>query len=174
MISRFLFLLTALFVAVQFVPVERENPPVAGELSAPPEIQAVFERSCYDCHSNETRWPWYSRVAPASFLIAHDVEEGREHLNFSEWAGYPADDQRHLLEEIAEEVKEGEMPRWFYLPLHPSARLSSDEVGAVVQWASRGLPDQAPGEATEPADRTPAAQSATSPSGAPSGSPPSP
>jgi mono/diheme cytochrome c family protein len=129
-----------LFGVAQLVPVSRTNPPVEQEVDAPPEVRAIFERSCYDCHSHETRWPWYSRVAPFSWLVAHDVDEGREHLNFSTWGRYDAEDRAENLDEIAEVLEEGEMPPWFYLPMHPDARLSEADVATVRGWtgASEG------------------------------------
>jgi len=134
---RLLLGVAAILIAVQFVPVNRGNPPVTGEISAPPQVQAVFERSCYDCHSNETRWPWYSRVAPVSWLVAHDVEEAREHLNFSEWRAYSTEKQRKLREEVWEEVEEGEMPRWFYTPLHPEAALDQRDQELLRLWSGQ-------------------------------------
>jgi len=74
-------LMAAVFVLIQFIPVARTNPPVEGEISASPEVMSILRRACYDCHSNETRWPWYSKIAPVSWLSVKDVNEGREHLN---------------------------------------------------------------------------------------------
>jgi len=79
------FILVAVFVLAQAIRVERLNPPVQAEITADPAVKPLLRRACYDCHSNETVWPWYSNVAPASWLIASDVEEGRSNLNFSEW-----------------------------------------------------------------------------------------
>ena len=124
-----------LFLAIQLVPVERSNPPVLAEVPAPPEVREVIERACYDCHSNETRWPWYAQLAPASWLLAYDVAEAREHMNFSDWKQYDEDEQRDLVEEAWEEVEEGEMPPWFYLPLHPEARLSDADRDVLQRWA---------------------------------------
>jgi hypothetical protein len=128
----------AILVAIQFVPVDTTNPPVETEVPAPAEVATILERSCYDCHSNRSRWPWYSRVAPVSWLVAHDVAEAREHLNFSEWNRLDAKDQAKALEEIWEEVEEGEMPLWFYLPLHPEARLSPGDLERLRGWTGGG------------------------------------
>jgi len=94
-----------IFLLFQFVPVDRSNPPVVADLQAPVDVKSVLQRSCYDCHSNEVKWPWYSYVAPVSWLVAHDVKEGREELNFSEWDRYANDPE--MKEEIVEEVAEG-------------------------------------------------------------------
>jgi len=130
-----LAVLATLFLLAQFVPVDRANPPVETEIDAPPEVLALLGRSCYDCHSHQTRWPWYSRVAPVSWLVVRDVEEGREHLNFSTWNRYSPKERSHKIEEIWEEVEKGEMPLWFYLPLHPEARLSDGDLATLRPWS---------------------------------------
>ncbi len=122
-------------VAIQLVPVDRTNPPVETEVPATAEVRSVLRRACYDCHSNETVWPWYSRVAPASWLVASDVHEGREELNFSTWNRYTAKQQAKKMKESWDEVAEGEMPPWIYLPLHPNARLSADDRAALRAWS---------------------------------------
>src|SRR5438874_1058331 len=81
--------LGTVLVAIQLVPVERTNPSATKPIEAPAEVTAVLRRSCYDCHSNETRWPWYAYVAPVSWLVADDVKDGRAKLNFSSWGDYP-------------------------------------------------------------------------------------
>jgi hypothetical protein len=135
-----LLLVVAAFLAIQLVPVERTNPPVETEVPAPPEVRAVLRRACYDCHSHETRWPWYSRVAPASWLIGHDVREGREELNFSTWNRLASKKQVKAMQESWEEVEEGEMPPWFYLPPHPEARLSPEDREVLRAWARSAGP----------------------------------
>lgn len=121
--------------AIQFVPVERTNPPVDGEVPASAEVRAVLQHSCYDCHSNATVWPWYGRVAPFSWLVAKDVREAREELNFSTWARLAPREQAHLLQEIGKEVEEGEMPPRLYLLPHPQARLSAADKSILQTWA---------------------------------------
>jgi len=122
--------------AAQFVPVERTNPPVEAEVPAPDAVRAILRRSCYDCHSHESRWPWYAHVAPISWLIAHDVDEARDHLNFSTWNAYGKRKRVKNFEEIWEEVEKGEMPLWFYVSLHPDARLSEADKQAIHAWAT--------------------------------------
>lgn len=122
-------------VAIQLVPVDRSNPPVQQEIAAPPAVMAVLERSCYDCHSNKTTWPWYSYVAPASWLVAHDVEEGRHELNFTAWNQYPPDKRAKKIHEVGEEVGEGKMPLRQYLLLHSDAKLSEDDRRLLLDWA---------------------------------------
>lgn len=123
--------IVALAIAIQFVPYGRDhsNPPVQGEPSwDSPETRTLVERACFDCHSNETDWPWYSHVAPASWLVQRDVMQGRETLNFSEW---PQNGDE--ASEAAEAVQEGEMPMAIYTWLHPEARLSDAERQRLVQ-----------------------------------------
>lgn len=123
-----------LLLVAQLVPVRRDNPPAQGEVSTPPEIRAILERSCYDCHSRETRWPWYAYVAPVSWLLVRDVHEGRERLDFTAWDTYSEKKRRKRVGEIWEQVEKGEMPLWFYLPLHPEARLSQDDLARLRDW----------------------------------------
>lgn len=125
----------AALAVLSLVPLDRSNPPVTAEIQAPAEVKAILRRSCWDCHSNETRWPWYAYVAPASFLVHHDVSEGRKHLNFSEWGGYQAARKAKRQEECGEEVEDGEMPMAVYLPLHPDAKLSEADKQVLEAWA---------------------------------------
>jgi Haem-binding domain len=118
---------------------DRSNPTTSAssiweDPTVPRDVLAVFERSCADCHSHETRWPWYSRVAPISWLSARDVNEGRRHLNFSMWSELDPYRRFKLLEEICEEVEEGEMPLAIYTLLHSGAKLSAAEVETLCAW----------------------------------------
>jgi len=134
-LGKILLLIFVLLVVVQLIPVERSNPPVTAEILAPAEVMPLLRRACYDCHSHETVWPWYSRYAPLSWLVAHDVSEAREHLNFSLWGELPAHKQAKLMKEIGEEVSEGGMPPFIYLPAHPEARLTDGEKTLLLDWA---------------------------------------
>jgi len=124
---------------IQIIPVDRSNPPVEEEIAASSEVQAILKPACYDCHSNETIWPWYSQVAPVSWLLAWDVHEGREELNFSTWNRYSPKKRNKYIKESWEEVEEGEMPPWFYLPLHPEASLSYQDRTVLREWAKSVL-----------------------------------
>lgn len=117
-------------VAIQFVPYGRDhdNPPVTAEPAwDSPRTRELAKGTCFDCHSNETIWPWYSHVAPMSWLVQYDVEEGRRVLNFSEW-----DKPQKEAHEAADTVREGEMPLWFYVPTHPDADLSDADKQALI------------------------------------------
>jgi hypothetical protein len=127
---------TAVFLVVaQAFRIERGNPPVESDIGAPPAVQALLRRACYDCHSYETVWPWYAHVAPISWLLAHDVSEGRDGLNFSAWTRYDPAKRAKKLREVAEEVAEGEMPLWYYVLVHPEARLDDGEREQLRAWA---------------------------------------
>lgn len=121
-------------VAAQFVAVNYANPPAQGALSAPPRIEATLRRACYDCHSNETRWPWYSDVAPLSWLIIRDVNLGRREVNFSEWSNYYPATRRRKLEWMGRALREEKMPPWSYRLMHPGARLTHADRAALEAW----------------------------------------
>jgi hypothetical protein len=118
------------FVLIQLIPFghRHTNPPVMQEPAWDSQrTRDLAKRACFDCHSNETGWPWYSSIAPVSWLTQRDVDGGRRHLNFSEW-NQP---QRHA-GHVVKEIQSGDMPPWFYLPMHPAARLSEGEKAALV------------------------------------------
>lgn len=148
--KRILLVLVVVFIGLQLVPYGRghTNPPVVGEPQwASPRVRELAARACFDCHSNETKWPWYSHVAPMSWLVQRDVDEGREHLNFSTFATSGGDS-----DEAAELVGAGEMPPWFYLPLHSEARLSDAEKKELVDGFTAmfgGAGKEGAGEASE-------------------------
>ena len=100
------------------------------------DLAIMIKSACYDCHSNKSKHPWYSSIAPVSWWIYDHVEEGREHLNFSEWANYSAERKAHKAEECIEEVEEGEMPMWSYQIAHSEARLSDEELSTLMDWFS--------------------------------------
>jgi len=125
--------LVILVAGMQLIPVKRTNPGVVSDFDGPAAVKAILQRSCYECHSNETRWPWYSYVAPVSWLVAHDVKEGREHLNFSNWA--PLKAIIYIHQEIYAEVSEGKMPLKAYLLAHPDAAVSPEELAILKDWA---------------------------------------
>ncbi|MEZ6015474.1 MAG: heme-binding domain-containing protein [Planctomycetota bacterium] len=133
--KRIAAVLVGVAVVIQFVPAARTNPPVTAPLYAPAAVVEVLRRSCYDCHSNEVRWPWYSKVAPVSWLIVNDVREARAELNFSTWGDLSAAKQADLREECYEEVSEGKMPLWFYTPLHPEAKLTEADLALLRGWS---------------------------------------
>lgn len=126
--------------AAQFVPVDRTNPPVTGEVSTPPAVGALLRRACYDCHSNETRWPWYSHVAPVSWFVAGHVHDGRDDLNFSEWPVFDLEGQDLAMEDIQKQMRKHGMPLKSYLLIHPEARLTDAEYDTLARWAGAEIP----------------------------------
>lgn len=145
--------LAVIFIVIQAVRPARTNPPVDGartlqsKMQVPSDIDAILKRSCYDCHSHETRWPWYSNVAPASWLLADHVSEAREHMNFSDWAQYDTDDAEDIFEEITKEVRKGGMPLSSYTMIHSDAKLTEEDKRKLIDWADaehrrlKSLPD---------------------------------
>ena len=135
-------LVTALlFLGAQAYRPDRTNPPVdesktmRANTRMTPEVERILDRSCRDCHSSETAWPWYSNVAPASWFLKRHVEEGRRELSFSEWATYSKRKRERKLHEICRQVESGEMPLKSYLPLHPEAVLSDEDKRLLCGWA---------------------------------------
>lgn len=135
-----LIVIVVFLVVAQFIRPSHVNPPsdpaktLVANAQVPPNVESIFERSCYDCHSNKTVYPWYNNAAPVSWLLARDVTGGRHELNFSEWGTYTQKKKLRRLKGICEQVKEGDMPLWFYLPLHPRAKLSEADKAAICAW----------------------------------------
>lgn len=144
MMGKILFKLLAVVCAtavfIQLVPVDRTNPPVTAEISAPGQVMTALRSSCYDCHSNETVWPWYSLPAPVSWWIAGHVEEGRARINFSSWEELSEEDRDRLREEIWEVIEKGFMPLPSYLRMHPEAELTPVQLEAIQRWAQGEAP----------------------------------
>ena len=134
--------LLLIFACVQLVRPARVNPPVVAGRSLEenaqltPEVSEVLKRSCMDCHSNKTVWPWYSNIAPVSWMLVNHVNEGRDHLNFSEWASYDRRETLGLLREICKYVKGGAMPLDSYTLIHRSAALRPGDVSTLCLWSS--------------------------------------
>jgi hypothetical protein len=119
-----------LFALIQLVPYGRshKNPPVVQEPAWDAATRAIAKKACFDCHSNEVTWPWYSNIAPASWLVQRDVDEGRSKMNFSDWGRKGKDGG-----EIAEVIQEGEMPPFQYLLIHTNAKLTAAEKQTLIQ-----------------------------------------
>jgi hypothetical protein len=119
------------------------NPPVrpgediGSDQPLPDEVRSVLRTSCFDCHSNETRWPWYATVLPASWLVARDVSAARGQMNFSQWMGYNVFDRADMLDEICSEIRERTMPLRPYLWLHQTASLTDAQIETVCAWTTR-------------------------------------
>lgn len=128
------------FVIAQFFGPAKTNPAVdpsqsiESRLQVTPQVAAILDRSCNDCHSNKTRWPWYSNVAPVSWFVIGHVDEGRQNLNFSEWGRYNQRDVEGMLRQICREVRAGVMPLGSYTPLHRGSKLSAEDVKTLCAW----------------------------------------
>jgi hypothetical protein len=135
-----LVVMACLFAVAQFSRPARTNPVVdqSQDLQAhtqvSPQVAGILDRSCGDCHSNRTRWPWYSNVAPVSWFVIDHVDHGRSHLNFSEWGRFNQREAQEMLTQICREVKSGNMPLSSYTPLHPGSKLSANDVKMLCDW----------------------------------------
>lgn len=139
-----LAVLMAGFIVIQFVGrPDRTNPPedpaltLEAQTAVPEAVRNIVNRSCADCHSHRTAWPWYSAVAPASWLVANDVEEGREQLNFSVWGSYSVKQRASRLQGISSEVDKGDMPMKLYVLMHGDAGLSEADKDVLCAWAEQ-------------------------------------
>ena len=126
-----------ILLGIQFVPVDRRPPLNDGIVSAPDPVLEVFRRSCFDCHSNQSVWPWYGFIAPVSWLVEDHILEARSNLNFTRWDIYDEDEQAELVEDIWDEIDLGRMPPDYYLILHPSANLGEHDREIIDEWASQ-------------------------------------
>ncbi|HEX7894221.1 MAG TPA: heme-binding domain-containing protein [Terriglobales bacterium] len=134
--------LVLLFGVIQVIHPNTTNPPIqsaqtlGSALAVDSNVATLLERSCHDCHSNNTRWPWYSQVAPVSWLVVGDVNRGRRAMNLSEWTRVDATKQRNLLTHICGEVKDGEMPPQAYKVVHRNAGLTSADTNMLCAWTN--------------------------------------
>lgn len=142
-VKRIVIALVVVLAGIQAVRPDLTTPPIdpSEDITATgmmtPQIAQIFERSCNDCHSYRTTWPWYSQIAPVSWWLVDHVRDGRRHLNFSTFATYEPKKQEHKLEETCDEVRSGEMPLESYLPLHPKAKLSDADRDAICRWTDQ-------------------------------------
>ena len=126
-------------ILIQFISPERND---SGDWSndytttmqVPKEVKEIIKTSCADCHSNKTKYPWYSKIAPVSWYIAQHVNQGREHLNFSEWTTYNKDQKNHIIKDLEEELEEKNMPLKSYLLIHKDAKLTQDQYNILLVW----------------------------------------
>ena len=138
-----------LVVGAQLIRPARTNPPVdrsrtlEAVVFVPPQVESILQRACNDCHSDLTRWPWYSNLAPVSWLVIDHVEEGRRHVNFSEWLRRDTKDpgqySRERFQAICRQMETGAMPLTSYLLLHRAAKVSHSDIEAICQWTKTGV-----------------------------------
>ena len=149
--------LVMFLVAIQLVQPKRTNPPVvpskslAAHVQIPPEVQATLRRACGNCHSNQTVWPWYSLVAPLSWVITDDVNQGRRHMNFDDWEAQESAKQANdHLTDICKEIQTKGMPPFSYRITHRASRLQPQEIIAVCSWSQPFGVNLSEGLATPP------------------------
>lgn len=139
----FLILVAALVVCallIQLIPVPQTNPQAVSNVKwDTPQTKELFMRACADCHSNDTLWPWWTKVAPGSWLVYRDVKEGREKFNMSDLTRFNVDREDRFDREIAETIQEGSMPPWYYVILHPNALLNDQEKQTLIDGLQKSL-----------------------------------
>lgn len=132
--------LLALFVVLQFIPIDRSVPALDASqdflqiVNAPKEMATLIKNACYDCHSYESEYPWYSKIAPVSLLIRSHIKGGRQEMNFSEWGSYSKEKAYSKLEECFEMVSERKMPMKSFVNMHPEAQMTDVQVTGLAQW----------------------------------------
>ena len=140
MIKKVLIVLLVVLVIIQFFRIDKINPPVDATINliqvveVPTTVQEILTSACFDCHSNETAYPWYTNVAPLSWWIKDHIDEGRDELNFSEWGSYSDKRRLHKIDELGEMVSEGEMPLKSYVIAHREADLSDAQRNTLLEW----------------------------------------
>jgi Haem-binding domain len=138
--NKVLLALVGIVLGIQLIRPAKTNPSIdpqrelAAHAQMPPQVADALQRGCNDCHSYRTTWPWYSNVAPFSWVITDDVNQGRRHVNFSDWAQYDPKRADRKLDQICEEVKDGGMPLTSYKWVHPGARLTGHERAEICRW----------------------------------------
>jgi Haem-binding domain len=132
----------AVLVAIQLIPLRPSNAATESSQTVfaietmPPKVETILHTSCMDCHSEQTRWPWYSHLAPVSWLVVHDVHKGRHEMNFSRWGSYSAKKRDQLKENICDQLMNEDMPDGFYAFVHRQARLTPEQREAVCSWTN--------------------------------------
>jgi len=156
MIKKISIALLVILVLIQFIPVEKNDSGdqqfnISNNYEIPGNVQTILKNACNDCHSNQTEYPWYSKIQPVGFWLNNHIQDGKRHLNFSEFTNRPLAYQNHKLEETIEMVEQNEMPipSYTYMGLHPEANLSEGEKQEIIDWAKSQM---AMLKATYPAD----------------------
>ena len=154
MLRNVLLALLVMLVVIQFIrpaknqAVGMSTNDITTKYAVPDNVHTILKRSCFDCHSNNTEYPWYNNIQPVAWFLDHHVQEGKGELNFNEFAAYSPKKARHKLEEVGNAVTEGWMPLDSYLWIHQDAKLSSEEAKLIANWAN-GLRNQIPAPANE-------------------------
>lgn len=142
-VKKILLILLVLIVIAQFFGPEKNQgdlasvQPFLDETNPPETVKAILKESCYDCHSDVTRYPWYNKITPVNYWLAEHVNDGKKHFNFSNWVGNSTKRKDNKMEELIEMVEEKEMPLESYIVVHQEAKLSDDQIKAIVDWAKQ-------------------------------------
>lgn len=142
-LKKVLWLLLIVFVIAQFFGPEKNQGEITSidaflaDTNPPNEVQHIFKVGCYDCHSDYTKYPWYSKITPINYWMANHIEHGTKHLNLSKWDAYSVNKKDHKMEEIIEMVEKKEMPLESYTWAHAEAKLSQEQINAVINWANQ-------------------------------------
>ena len=123
-----------ILLGIQFIPINKTNPIITQDIQAPAEVKNILRTSCYNCHSNETKWPWYSNFAPISWMIINDVSDARNKLNFSTWNKISFEKKEELMKDIWDEVRQEDMPLTLYTFIHPEAKLDILQKNIIKKW----------------------------------------
>jgi homoserine trans-succinylase len=151
MLKKILIGLVVLLIVIQFIRPERNLSKetnanhIAALYPVPENVKQILQRSCNDCHTNYTNYPGYANIQPLGFWLQHHINEGKEHLNFSEFGSYTKKKQAHKLEETVEMVEKGEMPLGSYTAIHKEAKLTKEDAAILINWA-KGLQQQIEGQ----------------------------
>lgn len=137
--KKVLLVILAIFILIQFIRPEKNlsrdySNDISNEYTVPSEVQEIIKNSCADCHTNFTKYPWYSNVAPVSWYLGQHVWMGKEHLNFSEWTNYNKNQKEHILKDLEEVLQTKEMPLASYLNMHEEAKLTAEEYQLFYNW----------------------------------------
>jgi len=138
---RILLIIIIILIAIQFIrPAKNQsNDVLTSDIShvytVPQNVSVILKKACNDCHTNNTVYPWYAQIQPVAWWLNHHIEEGKDELNFNEFGAYAVPRQYHKLEEVVEQVKEGEMPIWSYTLIHTNAKLTDEEKQTLINWA---------------------------------------
>lgn len=137
--KKLVLIIVVVFILIQFVRPKKNNSQnetnsIEIVMKVPTEIQQILKTSCNDCHSNNTAYPWYSEIAPVSWYLASHVNDGKKHLNFSEWALYNENQKNHIIEDLLEELEEKEMPLKSYLIVHENAKMTAEQYKVLISW----------------------------------------
>jgi hypothetical protein len=123
-----------ILLGIQFIPINKTNPIITQDIQAPAEVKNILRTSCYNCHSNETKWPWYSNFAPVSWMIINDVDDARNKMNFSIWNKISFEKKEELMRDIWDEVRQEDMPLTLYTYIHPESKLDLLQKNIIKKW----------------------------------------